>query len=123
MEFCAQERYVEYPDQKIGNLICGATTSYGKYWAATRGGQVVSMISMVVPSNVDFSEYRQRASEILSMVGSIKSGKMVIDQNKSMWFVEYILQSELERGAAPNVYQCRTRPKSLDVESLAEEMV
>lgn len=52
--------------------------SVGKYWAAIRDEKAVGLISMRVPSDVDFEAYRQKATDCLGMLGEVKSGELVI---------------------------------------------
>lgn len=47
-----------------------------KCWAAIRNNNVVSIISMKVPSDVDFENFRKKAIETLSFLGDVKTGDL-----------------------------------------------
>ncbi|WP_034413986.1 hypothetical protein [Candidatus Photodesmus blepharus] len=51
--------------------------SLGKFWAALRNENVVGVISMRVPNDVDFDTYRRKAKECLKLLGKVKVGEMV----------------------------------------------
>lgn len=63
-----------------------ATVSLGKYWAALSDGKVLGVISMSVPSDVDFCEYRLRAVACLSLLGKVKGGE-VIERDGQRYFL------------------------------------
>jgi hypothetical protein len=54
----------------------------GKCWAAIANGEVVEVITMRTPVNVDFSEFKEIAKHCLSMLGEVKTGHKVIIEGK-----------------------------------------
>lgn len=56
----------------------------GRHWAAIDGGdQVVGLISMSVPNRVkgdQFNAYAEKAKEALSILGEVKSGEVIFDE-------------------------------------------
>lgn len=59
----------------------------GKHWGAISNGAVVGVVSMRVPSSVDFEEYRTIISEALALLGEVKSGE-VIERAGQRYFVQ-----------------------------------
>jgi len=59
----------------------------GKFWAALREENVVGVISMRVPNDVDFDTFRKKATECLEMLGQVKSGEM-IERDGERYFVQ-----------------------------------
>lgn len=75
------------------------TASLGKYWAALKDGQVISMISMRVPNDADFDDYRQKAIDCLSVVGQVKSGEVVETAEGEKYFLQRLTHEN--RGKEP----------------------
>ena len=63
-----------------GEKISGA-------WAAIKNNRVISVISMKVPSYVDFEKYRSSAQECLGYLGDVRSGDLYRDKG-SVFFVK-----------------------------------
>ena len=59
----------------------------GKCWAALREENVVGVISMRVPNDVDFDTYRKKATECLELLGLVKSGEM-IERDGERYFMQ-----------------------------------
>lgn len=51
-------------------------THLGKCWAALRGNNVISTISMRVPNDVDFETFRGKAIAALEMLGDVRAGDL-----------------------------------------------
>jgi hypothetical protein len=49
----------------------------GKCWAVIMNGKVIKSISMVVPDDVDFPKYQEKAISCLSMLGEVIEGFIV----------------------------------------------
>ncbi|EKO3939122.1 hypothetical protein F7U67_001643 [Vibrio metschnikovii] len=87
------------------------TVSLGKCWAALREANVVGVISMRVPSDVDFDTYRTKATECLELLGQVKSGEM-IEREGERYFV--LRPTHANRGKKPRevkeflIYQPRS---------------
>lgn len=72
--------------------------SLGKHWAAMRSDNVIGLISMRVPVDVDFDAYRDKAIACLSLLGEVKSGE-VIERNGERYFVKRL--THINRGKSP----------------------
>src|SRR5690554_4077822 len=72
--------------------------SLGKCWVALRNENVVGVISMRVPSDVDFDEYRNKATACLEMLGQVKSGEL-IEREGERYFVQR--PTHANRGKKP----------------------
>lgn len=48
----------------------------GKCWAALRGNNVISTISMRVPSDVDFESFRIKVISALELLGDVRAGDL-----------------------------------------------
>jgi hypothetical protein len=70
----------------------------GKCWAALREENVVGVISMRVPNDVDFDAYRKKATECLELLGQVKSGEM-IERDGERYFVQR--QTHANRSKKP----------------------
>ncbi|MBQ4840135.1 hypothetical protein [Pseudoalteromonas luteoviolacea] len=70
-----------------GDIQPGSGVSLGKCWAALRNDNVVGVISMRVPSDVDFDAYRTKATECLELLGQVKAGDMV-ERDGERYFVQ-----------------------------------
>lgn len=70
----------------------------GKHWAALRGKTVVGVISMRVPYDVDFDDYRGKAIACLELIGDVKSGEVVIRSGHKI-FVQRLTHAN--RGKSP----------------------
>jgi|GEM_PF-960622 len=100
------------PEQKAiyGEEQSDNGVNLGKCWAALRKENVVGVISMRVPSDVDFDAYRKKATECLEMLGLVKSGEM-IERDGERYFVQRLTHAN--RGKKPRqakeylVYQPR----------------
>jgi hypothetical protein len=57
----------------------------GKYWAAISDHKVINLISMKVPNHVDFDSYRAKAIECLSLLGDVKTGEVVLREDKPVF--------------------------------------
>lgn len=73
-------------------------TSYGKCWAAIRNDLVVMSIPMRVPKDIDFDQFRQRATSCLEMLGEVKSGEL-IEREGQKYFLQRL--THINRGKAP----------------------
>ena len=72
--------------------------SLGRCWAALRNDNVVGIISMRVPKDVDFDVYRQKATECLELLGQVISGEL-IERNGERYFVQRLTHAN--RGKKP----------------------
>ena len=94
-----------------GQENSNAAVSLGKCWAALREANVVGIISMRVPSDVDFDIYRKKATETLELLGQVKSGEM-IEREGERYFV--LRPTHANRGKKPRqakeflIYQPRS---------------
>ena len=70
-----------------GEALADTGVNLGKCWAALRNDNVVGIISMRVPKDVDFDVYRQKATECLELLGEVKSGELV-ERNGERYFVQ-----------------------------------
>ncbi|MGI5310376.1 hypothetical protein [Rheinheimera sp. WS51] len=77
------EQNASYGEDKPGDN----SVSLGKCWAALRNENVVGIISMRVPSDVDFDAYRKKATECLEMLGQVKSGEL-IERDGERYFIQ-----------------------------------
>lgn len=77
-----------------------ADVPMGKYWAAVRDERAIGLISMRVPSDVDFDLYSARAKECLQMLGDVKSGELVERAGKRM-FVQRLTHSNRAKNQTP----------------------
>lgn len=76
------------------------TVSLGKHWAALRGSNVIGVISMRVPNDIDFDDYREKAKACLALLGDIKSGEIEVRDGKK-YFVQRM--NHANRGKQPRV--------------------
>lgn len=70
----------------------------GKHWAAMRKDNVVGLISMRVPGDIDFDEYRKKATACLEMLGEVKSGEL-IEKDGKRYFIQRL--NHANRGKTP----------------------
>lgn len=50
----------------------------GKFWAAVRSERVVAMLTMRVPKDVDFDQYRDKSRQALELVGEVITGEVQV---------------------------------------------
>jgi hypothetical protein len=81
-----------------GEEITDNNVHLGKCWAALRDENVVGVISMRVPSDVDFDNYRKKATECLELLGQVKSGDLV-ERDGERYFVQR--QTHANRSKKP----------------------
>jgi len=77
--------------------------SLGMYWGAIRGNQVVAVMPMLVPKDIDFEEYRRRAVHTLELLGEVKAGE-VLDDYGQRYFLKrqpHANRSKQPRPATP----------------------
>lgn len=74
----------------------------GKCWAAVRDSSVVGLISMSVPADVDFDQYRERAVACLGLVGEVQSGEVFV-RSGSRYFRKRL--SHAKRSKKPRTPQ------------------
>lgn len=72
----------------------------GKYWAAVSGDLVINLISMRVPSSVDFDQYRNKAVECLGLLGEVKTGEVVVRNGKPVFVQRKNHQNRSKQGSA-----------------------
>jgi len=83
----------------------------GKCWAAVRDSSVVGLISMSVPSDVDFEQYRERAVACLGLVGEVKAGE-IVERDGSHYFVKRLTHAKRsKKPRAPQEYQLAAKSK------------
>lgn len=87
------EQKASYGEEQSDNGV-----NLGKCWAALREENVVGVISMRVPNDVDFDAYRKKATECLEMLGQVKSGEM-IERDGERYFVQR--QTHANRSKKP----------------------
>ena len=87
------EQKANYDDEQSDSGV-----NLGKCWAALREENVVGVISMRVPNDVDFDAYRKKATECLEMLGQVKSGEM-IERDGERYFVQR--QTHANRSKKP----------------------
>lgn len=61
----------EHQDPVLENAV-----HLGKCWAALRGNNVISTISMRVPNDVDFESFRVKAIAALELLGEVRAGDL-----------------------------------------------
>lgn len=74
--------------------------SFGKYWAATSGTRVVSL--MLIPTIEDkevFEAFREKSREALSLVGELATGEVVLRDGKKV-FVKRMSRNNRTTGKA-----------------------
>ena len=81
-----------------GEEVADTGVTLGKCWAALRDDNVVGIISMRVPKDVDFDVYRQKATECLELLGQVKSGELV-ERGGERYFVQRL--THVNRGKKP----------------------
>jgi len=87
---------IEKPEIDIKDL--------GKCWAAIKNEQVIGTISMLVPSYVDFDEYRNKANDCLSMLGVVKSGQL-IEREGVRYFIQRLTHANRsKKPRTPKTY-------------------
>lgn len=86
------------PKVLYGESTSDNSVSLGKCWVALREDNVVGLISMRVPSDVDFDVYRKKATECLELLGQVKSGEM-IEREGERYFVQR--QTHANRSKKP----------------------
>lgn len=86
------------PKELYGESTPDNSVNLGKCWAALREDNVVGVISMRVPSDVDFDMYRKKATECLELLGQVKPGEM-IEREGERYFVQR--QTHANRGKKP----------------------
>jgi len=85
----------------------------GKFWAAVRGSAVVGLISMSVPADVDFEQYRERAVACLGLVGDVQSG-VVVERSGSRYFRKRLSHANRsKKPRTPQEYLLTTRTLSV----------
>jgi hypothetical protein len=85
-------------DKSIPSVEVGSGVNLGKCWAAMRDENVVGVISMRVPSDIDFDVYRAKATECLELLGEVKSGELV-ERGGERYFVRR--PTHANRGKKP----------------------
>lgn len=82
----------------------------GKCWAALRGETAVGIISMLAPRDINFNEYREKATSCLELLGDVKSGEF-IERNNERYFIQRLTLAnrgaELRKAKEYLVYQSR----------------
>jgi hypothetical protein len=106
-------KFIEFPDDRLKDVLDRPAFSYGKHWAAVRKDQAVSVIPMYTPGNVDFIGFRESAQVLLSTLGEVKAGKVVADADGERWFVEYVSEEELG-NVDPQIYKVRGKVSVLE---------
>ncbi|EAT10872.1 hypothetical protein HF888_16420 (plasmid) [Bermanella marisrubri] len=81
----------------------------GRHWAAIDGGeQVVALISMNVPNRIKgdrYDLYAQKAREALSVIGEVKSGEVVFDEENGYVFRQNLNhKNRSKKPREPKVY-------------------
>ncbi|HMX99482.1 MAG TPA: hypothetical protein PKC44_06880 [Agitococcus sp.] len=74
--------------------------SFGKYWAATSGTRVVSL--MLIPTIDDkevFEAFREKSREALSLVGEVATGEVVLRDGRKV-FVKRMSRNNRTTGKA-----------------------
>lgn len=64
-------------DKEFDSLEHDIAMNLGKCWAALRDDKVLGVIAMRVPNDVDFEEFRIKASQCLELLGEVKSGELI----------------------------------------------
>jgi hypothetical protein len=72
------------------------------HWAALRGDQVIAIISMRVPRDVDFEEYRRRAVAALELLGEVRAGE-VFDDYGDRYFVKRRNHANRSKNPKPDI--------------------
>lgn len=87
------EEKAAYGEEQSVNRV-----SLGQCWAALREENVIGVILMRVPNDVDFDVYRKKATECLELLGQVKSGEL-IERNGKRYFVQRLTHAN--RGKKP----------------------
>lgn len=74
--------------------------SLGMHWGAIRGDQVIAVMPMQVPNDVDFEEYRRRAVQALELLGEVKAGE-VLDDYGQRYFVKRLNHANRRKHPKP----------------------
>ncbi|MFO1388312.1 hypothetical protein [Cellvibrio sp.] len=74
------------------------STYAGRYWAAIKDNEIVNLVAMNNPQSGDFDEYRARAIEFLSLLGTPKAGVIEI-RNGKRFFLQRL--THVNRGKHP----------------------
>lgn len=85
----------------------------GKHWAAIKGSKVIVTLSMTVPDDTDFIEYRDKARACLAVVGDVRTGR-VVERKGDRYFIQDL--SHPNRGKKkrePKIFWLY-RPKPVD---------
>lgn len=77
----------------------------GKAWAAVRDEQVAAVISMRIPNDCDFDLYRKKAMEALEVVGTVKSGEVVLKEDHHYFVQRLNHQNRSKKPREPKVYK------------------
>lgn len=60
----------------------------GKFWAAIRAERVVALLTMRVPKDVDFDQYREKSRQALELVGEVVTGEIQVTPEGTPLFVK-----------------------------------
>lgn len=84
------------------NDIKSKNVSLGKYWVALKDNQVMGMISMRVPNDIDFDDYREKAIDCLGLLGDVKSGEVIETSEKEKYFLQRLTHANRSKKPREN---------------------
>lgn len=80
----------------------------GNYWAAIRNDEVIAVISMRIPNELDFDSYREKARECLAVLSEdIKTGEVIQSGDKRVFVVRpnHPNRSKSKTPKKPKIYK------------------
>ena len=101
----SQEQAV-YEVEDVSPVVTGGV-NYGKYWGAIRGEQVLAVMPMRVPTDVEFEHYRELSQQVLGVLGEVKSGELFEFEGKRFFVVRLTHANRSKKPRAPKVFEVR----------------
>jgi|SRR5690606_41684288 len=91
------------PAEKVEDLVGHSGRDLGNYWAAIRGDEVVAVMSMRVPNDVDFQDYQNKAYAALQCVSETVKRGYIVETDEGRMFVQRANHANRSRNADPSM--------------------
>jgi hypothetical protein len=101
----SQEQAI-YEVEGVSPVVAGGV-NFGKYWGAIRGEQVLAVMPMRVPSDVEFEHYRGLSQQALAVLGEVKSGELFEFEGKRFFVMRLTHANRSKKPRAPKVFEVR----------------
>ena len=88
--------------EAIDNSMDESVRDLGNYWAAIRDDEVVAVMSMRVPNDVDFQDYQNKVYEALKCVSETVKRGYIVETDEGRVFVQRANHANRSKNADPS---------------------